>query len=232
MRRMVSIFLFLTLLAGCREAGVQDFWRTHSIDYSDVNAAQDQFAIFAEKAVAAPEADALAAIDVLFDRLKEDEVAYYLYTDWIDDAFYHLLSPCRNAAVFAKAVERMAVDGILSEGECAPYLQKAGWIQFNQEGTPATLPVVVPQGMRTLVLVLDLGCPSCREALEKLGGDPQWEGVRKMAVGLGYGPHPDVPGWEFLFPENGTAVFDIGMTPVYFVVAADGTVERGYTLAL
>ena len=32
--------------------------------------------------------------------------------------------------------------------------------------------------------------------------------------------------------HRGTAVFDIGMTPVYFVVAADGTVERGYTLAL
>lgn len=232
MRRMVSIFLFLTLLAGCREAGVQDFWRTHSIDYSDVNAAQDQFAIFAEKAVAAPEADALAAIDVLFDRLKEDEVAYYLYTDWIDDAFYHLLSPCRNAAVFAKAVERMAVDGILSEGECAPYLQKAGWIQFNQEGTPATLPVVVPQGMRTLVLVLDLGCPSCREALTVLAGKPEWADCRHVAIGCGPGARPDVPGWEYYFPDNATDIFDPHLTPVYFVVSPDGKVEIPYALAL
>ena len=28
------------------------------------------------------------------------------------------------------------------------------------------------------------------------------------------------------------SVFDIGMTPAYFIVAADGTVERGYALAL
>ena len=32
--------------------------------------------------------------------------------------------------------------------------------------------------------------------------------------------------------NDGTAVFDIRMTPVYFVAAADGTVESGYALAL
>jgi hypothetical protein len=51
-------------------------------------------------------------------------------------------------------------------------------------------------------------------------------------VGCGYGSAPDVPGWEYVYPENANSVFDIHMTPVYFVVAADGTVESGYTLAL
>ena len=56
--------------------------------------------------------------------------------------------------------------------------------------------------------------------------------MKKLAVCLGYGPEPAVPGWDYLFPENGSAVFDIGMTPVCFVVAADGTVESGYSLVL
>ena len=218
MKRIFTAVLCLALLAGCRASGVGEFWNTHSIDYSDIHAAEEQFADFAELAVAAPEEDALTALDAFFDKLKQDTVAYYVYAEWMDGAFYNLLSPCRNPVLYGKAVDRMVADGILTENDYAPYLRRREWIGYNLEGAQAFVP-----GMSS---------SDAREALEKLGGDPQWEGVRKMAVGLGYGPHPDVPGWEFLFPENGTAVFDIGMTPVYFVVAADGTVERGYTLAL
>ena len=232
MKRTFTAVLCLALLAGCQASGVGNFWNTHSIDYSDFHAAEDQFADFAELAVAAPEEDALAALDVLFDQLKQDTVAYYVYSEWMDGAFYNLLSPCRNADLYGKAVERMATDGVLGPGECDPFLQRREWIGYNLEGTKAIVPGWAGFDTRTLVLVLDLGCPSCREALEKLSADPQWSGVKKMAVGLGYGPEPAVPGWEYLFPENGTAVFDIHMTPVYFVVAADGTVESGYALAL
>ena len=232
MERTFTAVLCLVLLAGCQAPGVRDFWNTHSLDYSDIHAAEDQFADFAELAAAAPEADALAALDVLFDQLKRDTVGYYVYSEWMDGAFYNLLSPCRNAALYGKAVERMVADGVLSPGECDPFLQRREWIGYNLEGTKAIVPGCTGFDTRTLVLVLDLGCPSCREALEKLSADPQWSGVKKMAVGLGYGPEPAVPGWEYLFPENGTAVFDIHMTPVYLVVAADGTVESGYALAL
>ena len=232
MKRLTAAILCLALLAGCRAPGVGDFWNTHSIDYSDIHAAEDQFADFAELAASAPEEDALAALDQLFDRLKQDTVAYYIYSEWMDGAFYNLLSPCRNAALYGKAVERIAGDGILDTNECGPYLQRREWIQYNLEGTKAVVPGWAGSDARTLVLVLDLGCPSCREALEKLSADPQWSDVKKLAVGLGYGPEPAVPGWDYLFPEIGPAVFDIRMTPVYFVTAADGTVERGYTLAL
>ena len=224
--------LCLVLLAGCQATGVGDFWKKHTIDYSDIHAAEDQFADFAELAVSAPVEDALAALDDLFDQLKQDTVGYYLYADWMDGAFYNLLSPCRSAALYGKAVDRFVADGILSANECDPYLQRREWIGYNLEGTPALVPGLASIDTRTLVLVLDLSCPSCREALEKLGADPQWDGLRKVAVGLGYGPEPTVPGWEYLFPENGRAVFDIGMTPIYFVAAADGTVESGYALAL
>ena len=232
MKRMAAIFLCPALIIGCQEAGIRDFWNTHGIDYSDVDAAQDQFAVFAENAVGAQEADALAAMDVLFDKLQEDEVAYYLYSDWMDDAFYNLLSPCRNAAIYEKAVERIVADGVLSEGEYAPYIQKLGWIQYNQEGAQAMVPGIVMNGNRTLVLVLDVGCPSCRDALTALAEREEWLHCRHIAVCCGYGPQPDIPGWEYVFPKNASDIFDPHLTPIYFVVSGDGTVEIPYTLAL
>ena len=232
MKHLSTFVLSLAFLAGCQVTDVSTFWNTRDIDYSDIRAAEDQFADFAELAVRAPEQDALQALDVLFDKMKQDTVAYYIYSDWMDGAFYNPLSPCRHATLYSKAVERILSDGILDEHECDPFLQKREWIGFNQQGTKAIVPGISRFDTRTLVLVLDLGCPSCREALETLAADPRWEGVKRMAIGLGYGPEPAVPGWEYLFPENAAAVFDIHMTPVYFVVAADGTVESDYTLAL
>ena len=232
MRNCLTAVLCLALLAGCQAAGVGQFWNTHSIDYSDIRAAEDQFADFAELAVSAPEEEALAAMDVLFDKLKQDTVGYYLYSEWMDGAFYTLLSPCRNAVLYGKAVDRITSDGILQPYECDPFLQKREWIQYNQEGAKAFVPGISRFDTRTLVLVLDLGCPSCREALETVAADPQWNGLNKLALGLGYGPKPEVPGWEYLSPENGTTVFDIHMTPIYFVVTAEGIVESGYTPAL
>lgn len=231
MKFFQTVVLLLALLAGCQRQDVSSFWKTHSIDYSDIRAAEDQFADFAELAVKSPVEDALAALDLLFDKLGQDTVAYYIYTEWMDGAFYHPLSPCRSAALYGKAVERMVADGILSEDEYRPFLQCREWIGYNLEGTQAVVPGLSP-GTRTLVLVLDLGCPSCREALERLAADPQWRDVKKVAIGLGYGPDPAVPGWEYISSENASAVFDIHLTPIYFVVAADGTVERGYTMAL
>ena len=232
MKHLRTAILGLALLAGCQAANVRTFWDSHDIDYSDIRAAEDQFADFAELAAAAPEEDALAALDVLFDKLKRDTVGYYIYSGWMDGSFYTLLSPCRNAALYGKAVDRIAADGILEPYECEPFMQKREWMQYNREGMKAFVPGVSRFDARTLVLVLDLGCPSCREALETVAADPQWDGLKKLAVGLGYGPKPEVPGWEYLFPENGTTVFDIHMTPIYFVVTADGTVESGYTPAI
>ena len=232
MKHLRIAILGLALLAGCRAADVSTFWDSHSIDYSDIRAAEDQFADFAELAVSAPEQEALAALDVLFDQLKRDTVGYYIYSEWMDGAFYTLLSPCRNAALYGKAVDRIVADGILESYEYEPFLQKREWIQYNQEGTKAIVPGISRFDARTLVLVLDLGCPTCREALETVAANPQWSNLKKLAVGLGYGPRPEVPGWEYLFPENGTTVFDLHMTPIYFVVAADGTVESGYKPAI
>ena len=232
MKHSAVIILCLALLAGCQASGIRGYWDAFPLLEKDLSLSEDRFAGFAELAVAAPQDQALAAMDVLFDKLKQDSVAYYIYSEWVDGAFYSLLSPCRSVPLYSKAVERMVSDAVLQMEECQPFLQKREWMQFNQPGAPATVPGHGPFTSRTLVLVLDLGCPSCREALEKLSSDPQWANTCRLAVCCGRGPEPTVPGWEYLSPENASAVFDPHLTPIYFVIAADGTVERGYTLVL
>lgn len=232
MKHAVDILLCLALLAGCQASGVRGYWDRFPLLEDDVQLSQDRFAVFAEQAVAAPEADALAAMDALFDKLKQDTVAYYIYSDWVDGAFYSPLSPCRSATLYNKAVERIITDAVLPPDECEPFLQRRDWIQYNRPGARAFVPGGTSFPGRTLVLILDVSCPSCRDALRKLASDPQWSDVHRMAVCCGSGNPPDVPGWEYLFPENATDVFDPSLSPVFFVVAADGTVESGYEPAL
>lgn len=227
-----ALLLTLALLLSCGRPGVKGYWDTHSIDYTDVQAAEDQFADFCEKAVAAPREEALSELDRLFDILLTDTVAYYLYSEWCGSAFYSPLSPCRDAALFSHAVQRMVQDGVLNMDECAPLIRQREWAVLNLPGDPAVVPGISLDGRRTLVLVLDLSCPSCREALELLAGSPEWTGVRRVAIGCGEGPQPTVPGWEYVFPEQASAVFDPQLTPVYYVVSPDGTVETSYTLVL
>ena len=193
MNRIWGILLCLTLLPGCRTESILTFWNTHSIDYSDVSAAQDQFAEFAEKAVASDEAEAIASLDVLFDKLKEDEVAYYLYSNWFDGAFYNPLSPCRNAALYSKAADRIVSDGILTASDAARFIQNKEWIMLNRVGSKAVIPGVPDINTRTLVVVLDPGCPSCRNALASLASDPQLGQLRRVAVCCGFGADGSSP---------------------------------------
>ncbi|MCR5407612.1 MAG: DUF5106 domain-containing protein [Bacteroidales bacterium] len=229
MKRLGTVILMFAFLLGCNENPVRSFWNDIPLLEKDIRVSEDRMAQFAEKAVRAPEVDALAAIDILFNRLKDDEVAYYVYSEWIDGAFYNILSPCRNATLYSKAVDRMAADGIISSSSLESFQRKREWIQFNQKGLKATVPGCVIHE-RTLVLVLDTGCPTCREALTKLSAQPEWADVRRIAVCFGYGQEPTVPGWEYISDPQASAVFDPKITPVFFVVAADGSVETSYTL--
>jgi hypothetical protein len=224
--------LCLTLLAGCHSSGVRGFWKDVPLLEENLSVSENRFADFAELAVKAPEQESIQELDALFDRLKDDEVAYYIYSEWMDAAFYNPYSPCRSAALYTKAVERLVSDGVLSMDDCEPYLQHRDWININLKGNKAIVPGVSLDGKRTLILVLDLGCPSCREALNKLASDKEWKTARKVAIGMGHGPEPDTAGWEYFHPEDSWAVFDIKVTPVYFVVSEDGTVETPYTPAL
>ena len=232
MKYAAQMILCLAFLTGCRASGIGGYWSNCPLLDNNLSICEERFADFAELAVAAPQADALAAMDVLFDRLKQDTVAYFIYSEWVDGAFYNLLSPCRDVTLYTKAVDRIVMDSVLSTDECEPFLKKRQWIGYNQPGERAVVPGYSSFTDRTLVLILDLSCASCNQALEKLSSDPRWADTRHLAVCCGNGPHPDITGWDYLFPDNPSAVFDPDLTPVYFVVAADGTVESGYSLAL
>lgn len=227
MKHSAVIFLCLALLAGCQASGIRGYWNSVPLLEEDLSVSEDRFAQFAELTASAPEKEALEAIDILFDKLCKDTLAYYIYAEWAESAYYNLLSPCRNAALYSKAVDRMVADRVLTESEILPSLQRREWIQYNLKGARATVPGVIIKE-RTLVLVLDKGCPSCKEALSGLA--EKWADTRRIAVCCGYGAVPAVPGWEYVTEKESGAVFDPRMTPIYFVVSPDGTVETPYTL--
>lgn len=225
---IIALFSSLAILSGCQRSGIQAYWDKYKFNFDDIQKEEDHFADFATLAINSPKKDSFKAIDRLFDKLAKDEVAYYVYTSWIDGVFYSVLSPCRNADLYSKAVDRIVTDGVLTESECEQYKRKREWIGYNQTGTPATLPGVSVNGESVLVLVLDQGCPSCRLALNSLASKPEWADIRKIAICCGYGPAPAADAWEFYLPPNASAVFDPQMTPVFFVVDEDGNVETEY----
>ena len=239
MRRILVAYAFLTLLlSGCKATGekivsedLSRFWQGKTLLEEDIRLSEEQFADFAELAVAAPEEEALSALDTLFDRLKaEDEVAYYIYAGWMEGAFYHPLSPCRNLALFVHAVERISADGVLNEDERVPFERKRAWMQLNQVSTAAVPPEATDPERPTLALVLDLACPSCREALSRLAGE--YEGYRHLAFCCGRGPVPELPGWEYVPLVQGREWFDLEMTPFYYLIDPSGVVTQSYTPAL
>ena len=226
-------FVISTKAEGRTEKSLRAFYSSAPLLEDDIRVSEDRFADFAERCAAAPAEDALSAIDSLLDRLKaEDEVAYYIYAGWIEGAFYNPLSPCRNETLFTHAVDRIAGDGVLSEDECAPYLKKCHWMTLNRVGEKAVLPEPDAAGRATLVLVLDLSCPSCREALSTLGADPRFSGFRHLALCCGHGPLPEVPDWEYEVLDRYSEYFDLRATPFYYLIAPSGLVTLPYTPAL
>ena len=227
--RKLLVLACILVVAGCKENGLTAFWDDVPLLEENLSVSEDRFAGFAELAADVPEEEAMEALDKLFDRLQEDKVAYYVYAEWMEGAFYNFYSPCRSATLFSHVVQRIVSDGILSADECAPLQRKLDWIEVNQPGAPAMMPGIQPDGRRTLVVVLNLGCPACREALTDLASQPEWADVRRVALCCGHGPSPDAPGWEYAYPEHAASVFDLDMTPAYFVVAPSGLVEQSYT---
>lgn len=232
MQRLLSVIIVLSILTGCRETGIRGFWDEVPLMESNLRVSEDRYVDFAELTTKVPAEDALAEFDNLYERLRQDTMAYYLYSEWLEGAFYSIYSPCRNAALFSRGVEHLIADGILAADEYEPFVRKRDWMQLNLKGERAVVPGVETAGRCTLVLVLDITCPTCRQALTTLGSNPDYAGARHIAVCYGQGSQSGIPDWEFVFPENFTSFFDSQMTPVYFVVNETGEVEQSYSLAL
>lgn len=232
MHRLLSVIIVLSILTGCRATGIRGFWDNVPLMEQDLRVSEDKYADFAELTLKVPVEDALAEFENLYGRLRQDTMSYYLYSEWLEEAFYNIYSPCRNAALFSRGVEHLIADGIMPADEYEPFVRKRDWMQLNLKGERAVVPGIETGCGRLLVLVLDITCPTCREALTSLGSNPDFADARHVAVCYGHGFQGEDPGWEFVFPENFTSFFDSQMTPVYFVVNETGEVEQSYSLAL
>ena len=99
--------------------------------------------------------------------------------------------------------------------------------RFNLPGAACTLPRgVEPQGA-TFFLVLNLDCRSCRRALEELAS--MHPDAAHVALCFGRSPVPEIPGWDYLRPEDLGDFFLLDAAPFWFFVDADGTVQSTYS---
>ena len=236
---IAACLLITTLAVSCRTSPVKGYWKHHTPDISDIRAAEKQFASFAERALESPEADSRAEIDRLFNLLLEDEVAYYVYTEWVVRAFYTPASPCRDCNLFVYSIDRIMKDGIIDGYDAVLFQHFANACKTNRIGDFLTLPQLLDRngspseiatGEPTIFLVIDLSCPSCLKALEKMAGFlPQ---ARHIALCSGPGRIPEIAGWTYYKAVQPDSVYDTGAAPFYFVADGNGIIETSYTIVL
>lgn len=231
MRRfLLSLLAISAILSGCRPpAGVRGYWFDRTPDIGDIEAAEEEFADFAELAVAAPEADAFAAVDQLLRKASKDEVTYIVYTDWIERGFGLIASPCYSCPIFVHAADRIRKQKILDAYLSGEYAKRREFCLHNRAGQMAELPLELTVAKRTLFLVVDQDCPSCRKAMDRLASEN--EGSRLVALCCGHGPLPNEDGWDSYRLPHDQNIFDTAQSPFYFVADADGTVVITYKSA-
>ena len=218
----------MTIISGCRNSsGIRNYWSSHTPDISDYNVAEEEFARFAELAVQAPEGDAVAAVYQLIKKAsRQDEVTYLVYIDLITRGFSLIASPCYAPDLFVHAADRILSGKHLDGYTRAQLLQRRQFCSSNRVGEQVRLPINYPVAKRTLFLVVDHDCSSCRKAMTRLSGE--FSDICLVALCNGHGPLPTEPGWDcYLLPYD-QDILDTEAGPYYFVAAADGTVETSY----
>ena len=221
------------IISGCHDtSGVRGYWSSHTPDISDYAAAENEFADFALLAVQAPEKDAFAAIDMLLDKARKVDVTYLVYTDLIARGFSVIASPCHSCAIFQHAAGKILKQGILDGFAAEDYKLRLESCLHNRVGDRAEIPTCeedpVALDVRTLFLVVDQDCPTCRESMQKFSGD-EWSNTCRIALCYGRGPLPDTEEWEChrLAPDQ--TIIDTRQGPFYFVSSPNGTIEISYT---
>ena len=227
---LLTLFVATTIISGCRSnSGIRDYWSERTPNIDDITAAEEEFTNFAELAVAAPEAEAFRAVDQLLRKASKDEVTFIVYTDWIARGFGLIASPCYSTPIFTHAARTILRKGILDSYLTAEYKKRLEFCSHNRAGEKAALPLELPLAERTLILVVDQDCPSCRKAMQRLALNN--EGQHLVALCCGHGPLPDEPAWECLRLPHDQTIFDAGQSPFFFIIGADGTVEQTYKSA-
>lgn len=224
------------IISGCRDtSGIRGYWSSHTPDITDYAAAEEEFADFAQLALQAPEADAFAAVDMLLNKARKDEVTYLVYTDLIARAFATISSPCYSCAIFTHAADKILRQDLLSDFAAEEYSLRREFCLHNRVGDRAEIPLMndgvqaeIPFETRTLFLVVDQDCPSCRESMRHFTS-AKWDSTARVALCYGVGPLPNEGIWQCrrISPDQG--IIDTRQAPFFFVTAPGGTVEITYT---
>lgn len=235
----IALTLFAVIAVSCKTPSVKGYWDKHTPDITNINAAEDEFAAFAELAVADDPEAAHAEIDRLFDILRKDEVAYYVYTHWVVSAFYSQASPCHSCPLFVYSMERILGDGIIDGYDAELFTRFITACKTNKPGQKAVLPTLHDTDgnivdfrieQPVLFLVVDLSCSSCMGALERM--KTQRPDARHVALCGGFGRIPDINGWEYYRTSGTDDVYDVQAAPFYFITDSEGIIEVTYTSAL
>ena len=224
------------IFSGCRDlSGVRGYWYSRTPDISNYSAAEDEFAEFAELAVAASLKDANYAVDMLLKKAAEDEVTYYVYTDLISRAFSLIASPCHNCDIFVHAADNILSKGILSPYSSEEYRTSREFCLLNRLGEKVLLPQVIRDGapvdiplvQRTLFLVVDQDCSTCRKSMSILSR--QWSDLSLVALCYGRGPLPEEPLWDCYHISRDQKILDVRQGPFWFISSDKGTIEVTYS---
>ena len=238
MRKTAFLLTLVMLLSGCKGPGARSYWDTHSTDVEDYRVSEEEFADFAELTLAMSPEKAREEIDRLYEKIGDDAVSYIIYSEWIAGAFYSMLSPCMDKDLYVYAADRMLRERVLDDYDLEVVGLRRENCLHNRKGMTAEIPALwdregnemtVPLVQKTLFLVVDQDCPSCTEAMTRFIS-PQWADTWLIALCIGRGPLPVEPGWDCYLMDRDQRFIDTSASPFYFVTAADGTVETGYTL--
>ena len=223
----------VAIISGCRDnSGIRGYWSDRDLCIDDYEAAEEEFTNFVEQAVQAPQADAFAAVDVLIKKARKDEVTYLVYAEMILRGFGAVASPCHSCPIFLHASDRMLSKGIPSAIMTERYERRREFCLHNNVGDKAEIPQLVkgsvPQGVRTLLLVVDQDCSTCMTAMHSFSG-PEWEDASKVALCYGRGSLPEDPDWECFRLSEDQSLLDTHEGPFFYVVSPEGKVEISYT---
>ena len=230
----LTLVVAAALISGCREQpGYRGYWSDRTLDIDDYEAAEEDFTDFVEYAVTIPEAQASADIDQLLEKASQDEITYLFYADWILKGFGSIASPCRSCPLLVHAADWVLAHDLPSWEMKARYEVQRNFCLHNRPGDVAELPdleedALAPFRQRTLILVVDQGCSTCRESMARFE-TPEWDGTDRVALCYGRGPLPENPAWQCYRMSPDQTLLDTRQAPFYYVVSTEGTVEQSYS---
>ena len=225
---MNGFILALALLSGCSSNNdIRGFWNSKDVIVTESNYREqrERFADFAVLATSGVEKDAKRGLDALFAKLRNDEVSYYVYEEWMEAAFYSIHSPTHSPALFEHAAARIESDGMMPD-QAERIRRLRYYNSLNQAGSHCTLPPGVPAEGPATILVVDASCRTCTGALSAVGSAREG---RSIAIYFGTPETPSVSGWDYFYCPPANGYFDTQAAPFYFVIDAQGIVTQSYS---